>query len=169
MGQYHVDAPYSLPEELPRNMRYARILLSAYSGRESEMTAVSQYIYHHVMAQATHPEAAETLRGIAIVEMHHLDLLAGCIRMLGLHPTYSFYQGTRRVRWNAGFVQYGRNLRDMLELDIRAEYCAIEEYENIIRQIPEPAIQQLMERIIEDERLHILLLEALREQLTSSR
>lgn len=162
---YQAQGPYPLPEKLPRNIRWARMLLCSYSGRESEMTAVNQYVYHHVMAEGDLPDISESLRHIAIVEMHHLELLAKAISLLGLRPSYAYYQGTRKVRWNAGFVQYGRNLREMLELDIAAEYRAIECYEQAIRCIPEEQLQALLRRIVEDERLHIQVLTGLRDSL----
>lgn len=162
---YRIDAPYPRPEGLERNIRYARILLAAYSGQGSELTAVMQYLYHYQMAERQSQEIADCLRGISIVEMHHFELLGSCINALGLYPTYSYYQGTRRVRWNAGFVNYGRNLRDMLDSDIAAERRAIEDYEHAARCIPEPQIQSLMKRIIQDEALHLEILTELRAGL----
>lgn len=167
MEQVYLQAPgpYTQPEKLPRNIRYARILLSAMSGPESELTATHQYIYHHVMAERELPEAADILKGIAIVEMHHLDMLAGTINMLGLRPCYGYYQGTRRVRWNSGYVEYGKNLKDMLSLDLEGEKRAIESYSQMIRCIPEESIQQLLRRIIEDEETHVVALTRLLECL----
>lgn len=156
---------YPVPQHLPRNIRYARILLGAYSGRESELTAVHQYVYHHIMAEAEGDEIGRALKGIALAEMHHLDLLAGVIRQLGLHPTYTFFQGTRRTRWNAGFVRYGRNLREMLNIDLAAEQAAIEGYNTVLRCIPDEQIQALVHRIIQDEELHLQTLTQLRQSL----
>lgn len=160
-----VHAPYPRPERLERNIRYARILLASYSGQVSELTAMLSYLYHCQMAERQNPEISDCLRGIALVEMHHFELLGGCINRLGLYPTYSFYQGTRRMRWNSGFVQYGRNLRNMLEIDLAAEHRAIEGYECAVRCIPEPQIQAMLHRIIQDEELHISILTELRRKL----
>jgi bacterioferritin len=117
------------------------------------------------MAERQRQDVSDCLRGIAIVEMHHLELLGEYINRLGLYPTYSFYQGTRRMRWNSGFVCYGRNLRDMLDSDIAAETKAIEGYERDIRSIPDPVIQSLLRRIIEDEEIHVKALTDLRQTL----
>lgn len=163
--KFRADDPYIQPERLPRNIRYARTLLGIYSGRESELTAIHQYIYHHAVIHPELPELSECLRQIAMVEMHHLNLLAGTIHMLGLRPSYAFYQGTRRMRWNAGFVQYGRNGRDMLDIDICGEMRAVEGYQNAIRCIPDDQIQRMLRRIIKDEELHIEILTGLRERL----
>lgn len=162
---YHAQGEYPIPRNLPRNIRYARVLLGAYSGRESELTAIHQYLYHHILAGADHPEIADALRGIAIAEMRHLDLLADVIRQLGLYPTYTFYQGTRRVRWNSGFIRYGRNLREMLDVDIAAERTAIEDYKRVLRCIPEAQIQALIERILLDEEEHLRVFTRLRQSI----
>lgn len=156
---------YLLPQNLPRNIRWARILLGSYSGRESELTCIQQYIYHHLIAQPTMPDIAENLLFIAFQEMGHLNLLGATINMLGLRPSYTFYQGTRRLRWNSGFVQYGRNLREMLDLDLAAEQRAIEAYEQAVRLIPEEQIQKLLRHIIEEEKKHVQILTGLRDSL----
>ncbi len=162
--RFQAPGDYPRPENLSRNIRYARMLLTLYSGRDSELTAVAQYRYHHILTQQL-PGLAESLEGIARVEMLHLGILGGVIYQLGLRPSYTFFQGTRRVRWNAGFVREGRNPRDMLEEDIRAEACAAEGYRNAIRWIPEESIQVLLQRILLDEELHLAQLRGLRERL----
>lgn len=166
MSYHHPsNKSYSLPEQLPRNIRWARILLNAYSGKDSELTSIHQYSYHRLMAGQTAPDIAENLLFLALQEMRHLELLGATILMLGLRPSYTFYQGTRRLRWNAGFVQYGRNLREMLELDLAGEHRAIEAYEQAVRAIPEQQIQELLRHIIEDEKRHIGILTGLRDSL----
>ena len=92
-------------------------------------------------------------------------MLGATINMLGLRPSYTFYQGTRRLRWNSGFVQYGRNLREMLDLDLAAEQRAIEAYEQAVRLIPEEQIQKLLRHIIEEEKKHVQILTGLRDSL----
>jgi bacterioferritin len=162
--RFQAPGDYPLPQNLSRNIRYARALLVLYSGRDSELTAVTQYRYHYILTQQL-PSLAECLAGISLVEMRHLNILGNVIYQLGLRPSYTYFQGTRRVRWNAGFVREGRNPRDMLEEDIRAEACAVEGYRNAIRWIPEESIALLLQRLLLDEELHLALLRGLRERL----
>ncbi|MCL2579473.1 MAG: rubrerythrin [Oscillospiraceae bacterium] len=162
---YRSPLPYPIPRELGRNIRFARILQSLYSGPDSELTAVHEYAYHRIFTTAEHPEPAGVLGGISMVEMHHLGLLGDCILRLGLHPTYSFYQGTRRARWSPAFVRYGRTLKAIIDLSIKGEQTAIESYYAAAHRIPDREIGALLRRIIVDEELHIRALTDLRKKL----
>jgi len=162
---YRAPLPYPQPEGLGRNIRYARILQSVYSGPDSELTAIHEYAYHRVLTQSDQPELSALLGGIAMVEMDHLRLLGECILRLGLHPTYSFYQGTRRARWSAAFVQYGRTPKNIVDLSIQGEQMAVEGYYSAIHRISDKGIGSLLKRIIEDEELHIKALTELRKRL----
>jgi bacterioferritin len=162
---YHSGVSYPLPDKLPRNIRWARILLNIYSGKDSELTSMHQYLYHHLMAGPTMPDIAENLLFLAQQELEHLNLLGATINMLGLRPSYTFYQGTRRLRWNAGFVQYGRNLKEMIELDLAGESRMMDHYEQAIRLISDEQIQKLLHHIMEEEKMHINTLISLRDSL----
>ncbi|HCC34848.1 MAG TPA: hypothetical protein DEQ02_04155 [Ruminococcaceae bacterium] len=159
--RYRADAPYPKPIELPVNPRYARILMSDYSGNVSELTAINQYIYHHLEFGRLNTGIAKCLRSIAMVEMHHLELLGECIIRLGVAPRYYSETANRLRYWNAGFVRYGRKPREMLEMDLRAERGSIRGYEQTMRRIEHPGIVRLIKRIIEDEKLHAGILEDL--------
>ncbi len=41
----------------------------------SELTTISQYFYHHLVLRGVNNVVAEILKGIAIVEIKHLELL----------------------------------------------------------------------------------------------
>ena len=154
--------PYPKPQGLSRNIRYARILQSLYSGSVSELTAIHQCIYHQIITEREYPQLAGLLKGIAAAEAQHLKMLGECILELGLHPIYSYYQGTRRARWNSGFVQYGRGAKNIIDISLRTEQQAIESYYCAIRCIADEQITALLRRIVEDEELHIRVLTDLR-------
>ena len=157
--------PYPKPRGLSRNVRYARILQSLYSGNFSELTAIHQYIYHQIITEREYPQLAALLNEIAAVETVHLKMLGECILELGLHPIYSYYQGTRRARWNAGFVQYARGAKSIIDISLHTEQQAIESYYCAIRCIVDEQITALLRRIIEDEELHIKALADLRGRM----
>ena len=160
---YCSTKPYPLPEGLSRNIRYARILQCAYSAGNSELTGIHQYTYHAIAIERESPVLSRALKEIAVVELHHLHLLGQCIMLLGLLPTFGYYQGTRRARWNSGFVQYARGPKGIIDLSIKAELQTIEFYQNAIERISDEQINALLSRIIEDEQVHIGVLEELRE------
>jgi len=161
---FRSQTPYPIPEGLSRNIRYARILQYAYSAGSSELTGIHQYIYHSIATEQEQPALSQALKGIAMVELHHLHLLGQCIMQLGLLPTFGYYQGTRRARWNSGFVQYARHPKGVIELSIQTELQAIEYYQSAIGRISDEQVTALLHRIIEDEEEHIKILEGLREK-----
>lgn len=160
---YRSPAPYPRPKGLSRNIRYARILQTVYSSGASELTSIHQYIYHHIITEGDAPEISRVLREIALVEMHHLYLLGECILQLGLHPTFSYYQGTRRARWNSGFVQYARQVKGVIELGIYSEEQSIECLKEAAAKIPDEQIVALLNRLVEDEELHLKILLGMRD------
>ena len=160
----HSSKPYPVPKGLARNIRYARILQYAYSAGSSELTSIHQYTYHAIATEQEAPELSRTLRSIAAVELHHLHMLGQCILQLGLLPTFGYYQGTRRARWNSGFVQYARHPKGVIELCIQTEAQALEYYLSAIERISDEQVVALLHRLIEDEEEHIRALEELREK-----
>ena len=160
---YRSTEPYPLPAGLSRNIRYARILQCAYSAGNSELTGIHQYTYHAIAMERESPVLSVALKEIAMVELHHLHLLGQCIMLLGLLPTFGYYQGTRRARWNSGFVQYARGPKGIIDLCVQTELQAIEFYQSAIERISDEQITVLLHRIIEDEQVHINVLEGLRD------
>lgn len=117
------------------------------------MTAINQYIYHSFVIRHYDRDLAEMLLCIAIVEMHHLDILANLIVLLAGDPTYY----TESSFWNGSYVDYGYNLLEQLESDLKSEYEAIANYQKHIMMIHDPYIQNILRRIIVDEEMHVKL------------
>ncbi len=146
--------PYPEPAVLGPNTQYAALLLEDYAGRASELTAVCQYVYHHLVVPEGLDWIADLLEDVAIVEMKHLELLGETIRLLGADPRFYAEDG---VYWGARNVAYRDNLRQQLEADAEAERGAIAQYERHCAMIADPHIRQLLTRIIADEQLHLFL------------
>jgi bacterioferritin len=108
-------APYPEVRVAGPNPKYAQLLLEDYAGMVSEMTAVTQYSYHHFVLEDENREAADLLSCIALVEMHHLEILAETILLLGVDPRYRTIERNNAERyWDATFVFYGTALCDRL-------------------------------------------------------
>ncbi len=165
--KYCVDKPYPTPRVLGKNEHYADILSAAYAGKISEQTAIHQYLYQNLSQNLE--EYREPLEKIAIVEMHHFDLLGRTIFLLGKDPIYAA-TGTdlEPIFWTATYVPYTTDLEELLELDIESEREAIRDYRIIIREIKDPYIIELIERIIEDEELHLKIFHELLDQYNQS-
>lgn len=140
------------------NEFYAKLLLEDYAGQTSELSAINQYSYHHFVLEDEAPEVAETLGCIALVEMHHLEILAETIELLGVDPRYRTIgpQGVEEY-WDARNIYYGSSLCDRLAADIAGEWAAIANYRRHQQMIDDPYIKAILERIILDELHHITL------------
>lgn len=125
----------------------------------SEMTAINQYIYHHLTFEFTKDlsELAKLEECISIIEMYHLELLGETIYLLGIDPEFKILDKGRQIYWNASYVYYGEKVCDRLAADIEAERKAISQYKEHRQLIRDPHIQKLLERIILDEEYHLKL------------
>ena len=156
LAGFHRPEPYPVPVNLPPAPCKGMLLSDAYAGKDSELTAITQYIVHHETC-GENEQAGKTLQCLAMVEMHHLDMLGSCMRQLGAslelksgcqHPPY----------WCSRNVTYGKTLRERIQINILGERAGIAGYRRILCQIRDEAIGALLERIITDEELHIEIL-----------
>lgn len=149
----HAGGDYPEPEITRKNLEYARKLLDAYAnGDAAEMTAIAQYIHHHITIG---PEDVSNLElCIALVEMKHLELLGTMIEQLGLDPKY--WRGNKAY-WSGGNVAYGTDLCNRLRLDIEGEKAAINAYQRLIDEIDDPEVLRVLRRILADEKMHLRL------------
>ncbi|HAK73436.1 MAG TPA: manganese catalase [Sporomusaceae bacterium] len=162
---YALSEPYPEVQVSGENLHYAALLLQDYAGMAGELTAINQYIYHYISLQHTYPAIADAARHIAIIEMHHFEMLGKTIELLGKAPVVHFpdYGGMRF--WSSKFVYYGGNIYDKLTCNIQHEADAIRSYRNRLRQIADPCIRAVLERIILDEELHFHVFSKLRDEL----
>ncbi len=157
VSQYADPSPYPEVRVLGRNAYYADLLIDDYAGIVSEFTAISQYLFHHYYFEHINKELGNLMEQVSITEMHHMELLAETIVMLGGSPQIRGGQSTGGDYWNGSFIYYGSSLCDQLKADLDSEYKAIAAYQQHIALIHDPYIQNLLQRIILDEKVHIRL------------
>ncbi len=138
------------------NHYYSNLLKDDFAGPNSEFTAISQYLYHHFITKNMNREISEMLEGISLTEMHHLEILADLIKLLGGDPVYRGDEKSNDF-WSGDVVYYGCVVYDMLLADLRGEYTAIKNYRNHITCINDPYVKEILERIILDEKVHVQL------------
>jgi len=159
----HQRAGYADPSPYPEikvqgaNLHYAELLMDDYAGAVSEFTAISQYLYHHVYFKDIDQKLGDLLENISITEMRHMEVLADLIKKLGGSPVIRGSFSTAGQFWTGNYVYYGTNLCEQLQADIDAEHKAIREYQKHIHLINDPYIQNILHRIILDEKVHIRL------------
>lgn len=120
----------------------------------SEWTAYLQYYHHYFMATDIHSaEIKEYFRQAAAQELHHIEEIGGRIQLLGGVPTHK----PREIAelWPGG-VEYGHDLRSMLEVDLKAERTTINFYSEIVRfsGFDDIVTRVLFEEILREEQEH---------------
>lgn len=147
------QSPYPPVEVTAPNEGFARLLLDAFAdGPAAELTAVTQYIHHHLTIPDHRVARLELC--IALVEMFHLGMIGELIEKLGLDPRY---WRTNKAWWQGGEVAYGTDLCDQLLRDIESEKAAINAYLRLIGEIDDPKVRRVLERIVGDEQVHLML------------
>ncbi len=158
-------APYPEIKVARENPYYGKLLLEDYAGRAGELTAINQYIYHHFVLEPEYEEVAELLSCIALVEMHHMEILADTILKLGVDPRQrTIAPNEVEIYWDAGFVYYGTALCDMITANIAGEWAAISNYRKHQQMINDLYVKKILERIILDEIYHVQLFSQVTEK-----
>lgn len=158
--------PYPPIQVKERNQAYANLLSVDYCGAVSELSAITQYINNENRISDEKCSVAKTLLGIAMAEMMHLQKLGELIGLLGGTVDYTAKaQNGMRKLWTPQYLTLPATLREMLLADVKAEKDAINQYQMHIRMIGDPYVDAVLVRIIRDEEYHIMILQALLNEL----
>ena len=160
------DLPYPPIRVQCANPACANLLSVDYCGAVSEMSAIAQYINNENRLASVKCPIARTLLGIAMAEMMHLQKLGELIVLLGgtLDFTAPFRTGTRKL-WTPEYLTIPEQARQMLQADVDAERAAIDQYRMHINRISDSGVNDVLERIIEDEEYHIMVLRFLMKRV----
>lgn len=152
--------PYPVIRVEERNQFYANLLMVDYCGSVSELTAVAQYIHGEGCICCSHCTEAKTLIGIAMAEMIHLQKLAELIILLGSSINFAVpTRSGRQEMWTPGYVSLSDDISEIISSNIEAEKAAIRQYREHMRMIEDGCVNAVLERIVQDEEYHIMLLE----------
>lgn len=158
-----LDIPYPSLENLTEDVRSGQIISFAYATCRGELTAILQYSYHKLRFEQFSHEDAQTLQSIAIAEMVHLELLGTAMLKLGINPLYVTCPDT--TKWySAGCVSRSHLPYSMLTDDIMSELNAIADYKKMLFVLKNEQVEQLINRIILDEELHLKTLKEMIER-----
>ncbi|MEG1875172.1 MAG: ferritin-like domain-containing protein [Angelakisella sp.] len=142
-----------------QNLHDVEIIRPLYSGNASEITAIMQYVYQHVVLEKCYSEVSEVLKSIAMVEMHHMGLLADAICAMGGNPQY--LNPDIRSCWNASPVCYEQNVCKVLLKNLNDETSAHHSYLAAAEKVETPSLCALLRRIAADEKLHMEIITAM--------
>ncbi|AQX19580.1 bacterioferritin [Bartonella sp. WD16.2] len=118
-----------------------------------EISAVNQYQLHSCLTESWgYTKLAEIERKEATEEMKHVDRIVKRITFLEGYPNLEFPAPLR----------IGKNLREVLECDLKSEYGARESYLKsweICSKLSDHVSKKLFDELLEDEENHIDFLE----------
>ena len=169
MMNCNIDIEYPEIKVERKNKEYAYYLLEDYAGVTSELTAITLYVYGHIINKETNKELSKTLKGIFISEMHHLEILGSLIKLLGVKPVYKTINNNTLTPWNSNYVNYETDPVKSLLFNIESEVKAIKQYKEHIELIDDIYIKKILERIILDEIEHIKCFNKLLEKIKNKR
>lgn len=124
-----------------------RIIKALNEGLAAELSAIVQYMWHHVMAEGMEsPEISEMFRSAAMDEMKHAEELAERI---------DYYGGVPTIRPKE--IKTGGDLRKMIRDDLETEQVAIKMYTEHLKiciEENDPVTRLMLEEILSDEEDH---------------
>ncbi|MBP3460708.1 MAG: rubrerythrin family protein [Lachnospiraceae bacterium] len=161
-----VDLPYPPIQVKERNQKYADLLSMDYCGSVSEMSAITQYINNENRMSCEKCPLAKTILGIAMAEMIHLQKLGELIHLLGGNIDFVARQSNGRQKmWTPAYLTISQNVEKMIWADIESERAAINQYKIHMKAINDEYVNAVLARIIKDEEYHIMMLQAVMEEL----
>lgn len=158
--RYFSDLPYPEVKAEAKNPVYAKVMLDNVGGTNSEMSAISLYIYNNLITE-DRKDIAAVFRKVSIVEMHHLEIFGKLACQLGEDPRMWTHYGCKKAYWSPSYNQYPADLPSLLRNVINSEKAAISKYQHQISYIRDENLTENLRRIILDERLHVDIFERL--------
>lgn len=152
--------PYPLVRITRKNSTYGRMMLDNMGGFNSEMSAVSLYLYNNLLLDAD-KYLSYVFHKISIVEMHHLEIFGQLARLNGENPRLWTHRGGRMQYWTPGYNNYPCKLKPLLVNALNGERKAVQKYTMQCGQIEDIHIVKCLKRIIMDEEIHIEIFESL--------
>lgn len=161
-----MDLPYPPVQVQEKNQAYADLVSISYCGMVSEMSATLQYINNEGRMFCERCSLGRTILGMAMAEMIHMQKLGELISLLGGNICYITKQtGGRQWMWSPQCLTLPEKIGEMLQADLESEQAAINQYNMHIRMIQDNYVTALLERIIQDEQYHIMLLRSMMDML----
>lgn len=153
--EFKSNAAYPPVKVECRNSAYARAMLSNLGGQNSEMSAVSSYFYNHLITGPMNEEVSKIFMSIAVVEMHHLDIFGQLAQLLGADPRLWECRHDQYKFWSPAYIPYPKDMYAILKSSLSGEQDAIRKYRCQMETIEDHYIVALLDRIIEDEEVHV--------------
>lgn len=158
---FSYDKPYPPICVERQNICYAQEMLSNIGSCNSEISAVSLYLYNSTILTEENPEFATIFQKISMVEMRHLNIFSHLAHKLGADPRLWTCSGRRPCYWSPACNRYPTKLPQLLHNSLLGEQDAILKYRRQAEQIHDCCVVDLLNRIILDEQIHVEIFKAM--------
>lgn len=170
---FEVNKPYPKVTTTLNDVILQNKILNVYAGRHSELTCINKYIYQSFITKKQNElqrlrHLSHLIMEVAEAEMHHLGILAQILVNMETDPVFCTHIDNNDSicnYWNGSYVSYVTDIPVFLKKNIEGEEIAIKEYTNIINSTNDENIVEVLERIIEDEKSHLLLFNTILENI----
>lgn len=160
-----LDSPYISIENSGLKETSVALLQIAFAGNISELSAINTYIYQYLSTSNQYKEISKAIEKIAITEMKHLDIIGKLLINSNVTPYYGFINNKNNLElWNGAFVNYEKNIIKLLKNNIHDEIYSINLYKKIIELENNENIENIFNRIIEDEENHVRIFKSILNQ-----
>ena len=133
---------------IKNNCYYLGIVQNLYCGKEGKLASFLQFSYQSNILSPFGDAYSKIFSRFAQDELFHSILLSEIIISLGGDPIFSDNQG----RWFSGrWVDYVKDIKQMLMLDIELKEKQIIEYKTAISKIDDTSVKQMLNAILHDE------------------
>lgn len=129
---------------------FAQILLEHYSGKDSEYSAVTQYLNQR--ANIDNRYVRELLGLIAAEEMGHMEMIAAAISKLGGKPLS--YINSEGATWKMSYVDQSIDPIMMLQADAEAEMRAKALYSRHLVMTHDLGLKRMIDFLSKREDVH---------------
>ena len=154
-----MDLPYPSMDGVVKDLKSAAIIAPAYDGGHGELKLLLQYIYHYLNFKSLgDKESSDLVMEILATEINHFILLGELIYKLGAAGIVAKMPPRGYNYCTSAGVTYSKTPIKMLIDDVSSEILSVNQYEKMVREIKNPAVTAIIERILMDEKLHIKLL-----------
>ena len=160
---YQSQLPYPSVNPSRENPYYAAAMLDNIGGEISEMSSAGLYFYHQ-LTSSSWQELSEAFHGIAMAELHHLEIFGRLAMGLGADPRLWSTCGCLNNRcrfWTPAYLSYHSSLEEMLTASMAAEERSRQKYLMQAAWIEDENVRDNLHRIAEDELLHLQILKSL--------
>lgn len=161
-----LDAPYPKIDYKVKDNYSVALLSPFYCGANSELGSFLSYTYSEFIFTVGEDEKAiELFKSIAYAEILHLKLIGQALLKLGVDPIFTKCPLNKSDYYTTQNISTCCSIKKTFVNAITAKMTNIKEYEKCLKMLKSNQVTMLVERILQDERLH---LQALKEHFVSS-